>query len=102
MITRLLEWVRRRRGAVETELVTIEQRRYISPIFYAQATVVLPMLERHAHGKLIDLGCGTAPFLARADRACRGVSRDGPVAAERQDHLCGRYPDVGDGARCQL
>ena len=62
MITRMLDWVRHRRGVVETELVTIEQRRDISPIFYAQATIVLPILERYAHGKLIDLGCGTAPF----------------------------------------
>jgi SAM-dependent methyltransferase len=62
MIRRLLGWVRQRRSLIEAELVTIEQRRELSPVFYAQATLVLPLLQRYARGKLIDLGCGSAPF----------------------------------------
>ncbi|MCC6457427.1 MAG: methyltransferase domain-containing protein [Caldilineaceae bacterium] len=62
MLTRLLNWLRSRRQRVEQELVTIEQRRYLSAIFYAHYKLLLPLIRRHARGKFIDLGCGTAPF----------------------------------------
>jgi SAM-dependent methyltransferase len=62
MVSRLLSWLQRQRQRVERELVTIEQRRYLSPIFYAHYRIVLPLIRTHARGWLVDLGCGTAPF----------------------------------------
>ena len=62
MLTRLLNWLRSRRQSVEQELVTIEQRRYMSAIFYAHYQLLLPLIRQYARGKFIDLGCGTAPF----------------------------------------
>lgn len=62
MLSQFLNWLRSRRHSVEQELITIEQRRYLSAIFYAHYTLLLPLIRRHARGKLIDLGCGTSPF----------------------------------------
>lgn len=62
MLTRLLSWLRKRRRNVEQELITIEQRRYLSAIFYAHYTLLLPLIRTYARGKFIDLGCGVAPF----------------------------------------
>jgi 2-polyprenyl-3-methyl-5-hydroxy-6-metoxy-1,4-benzoquinol methylase len=62
MLNQWLGWLRDRRQRVERELVTIEQRRYLSAIFYAHYRLLLPLIRQHARGKLIDLGCGTAPF----------------------------------------
>lgn len=62
MLKRLLDWLRDRRQSVEQELVTIEQRRYLSAIFYAHYTLLLPVIRQTARGKFIDLGCGTSPF----------------------------------------
>ena len=58
----MLTWLQRRRQAVEQELVTIEERRYLSPLFYAHYKVLLPIIHQHARGRFIDLGCGSAPF----------------------------------------
>src|SRR4051812_43078984 len=62
MLNRLLEWMRFRRQNVEQELVTIEDRRYLSPIFYAHYKLLLPLIQHYARGAFIDLGCGSAPF----------------------------------------
>lgn len=62
MLTQMLDWLRSRRQNVEQELVTIEQRRYLSAVFYAHYKVLLPLIRAYARGKLIDLGCGTSPF----------------------------------------
>ena len=55
-------WIAKRRRLIEREATTIGERRNLSPVFYAQYTSVLPALRRYAQGRLIDLGCGTAPF----------------------------------------
>jgi|YelNatPaOPRAMG01_1025707.scaffolds.fasta_scaffold14612_4 SAM-dependent methyltransferase len=38
------------------------QRRYLSPAMYVQYQVVLPLINKYVHGKMIDLGCGDMPF----------------------------------------
>jgi len=55
-------WIAERRRLIEREAITISERRDLSPVFYAQYISVLPALRRYAQGRLIDLGCGTAPF----------------------------------------
>lgn len=62
MVNQVLGWLRSRRQRVEQELVTIEQRRYLSAIFYAHYKLLLPLIRQVARGKFIDLGCGSAPF----------------------------------------
>src|SRR3954470_5054239 len=62
MLNFLLGWLRDNRHRVEQELTTIEQRRYLSAIFYAHYTLLVPVIRKYARGKLIDLGCGTSPF----------------------------------------
>lgn len=62
MLSRMLGWLRRRRVGIEQELVTIEQRRFLSPIFYAHYKLLLPLIRQHARGRFVDLGCGTSPF----------------------------------------
>ena len=55
-------WIAARRKVIEGEVLTIGERRDLSPVFYAQYESVLPALRQYARGNLIDLGCGTAPF----------------------------------------
>ena len=55
-------WIAQRRKLIEGEVLTISERRDLSPVFYAQYASVLPALHTYARGRLIDLGCGTAPF----------------------------------------
>ena len=55
-------WIAQRRKLIEGEVLTISERRDLSPVFYAQYASVLPALRTYARGRLIDLGCGTAPF----------------------------------------
>lgn len=62
MLNQVLTWMRDRRRRVEEEFVTIEQRRFLSPIFYAHYTLLLPVIRRYAHGRFLDLGCGSTPF----------------------------------------
>jgi SAM-dependent methyltransferase len=62
MLNALLRWLRHRRQRVEAERLTIEERRYLSPLFYAHYKVLLPMIHQYARGDFIDLGCGSAPF----------------------------------------
>lgn len=58
----MLGWLRNRRQSVEAELTTIEDRRYLSPLFYAHYKLLLPVIRQVARGDFIDLGCGSAPF----------------------------------------
>jgi SAM-dependent methyltransferase len=62
MLNHLLDWMRSRRQSVEQELLTIEERRYLSPLFYAHYKLLLPVIRRTARGRFVDLGCGSAPF----------------------------------------
>src|SRR4051794_35790894 len=62
MLNSLLGWLRSNRHRVEQEVTTIEQRRYLSAIFYAHYTLLVPVIRKYTRGKLIDLGCGTSPF----------------------------------------
>ena len=56
------DWLAARRGQIEQDLQTIEQRRWFSPIFWGMATVTVPLIKKHLRGRVIDLGCGSMPF----------------------------------------
>jgi SAM-dependent methyltransferase len=51
-----------RREDIERDLNSFEQKRYLSPFFYGQREALLPLLQEHANGRLIDVGCGVMPF----------------------------------------
>jgi len=56
------QWIGRRRQLIERDLQTIGERQDLSPVFLAQNRAVVPALRCYARGRLIDVGCGTAPF----------------------------------------
>jgi SAM-dependent methyltransferase len=62
VIDRLVGTVRIARRRLELDMLSKPDRRYYSPVYYGQYQVTLPLMERHAHGRLIDLGCGDSPF----------------------------------------
>ena len=50
------------RSRIEKELGQTRHWPYFSPAIYCQYRVMLPAAQRHAHGDLIDLGCGDMPY----------------------------------------
>jgi len=52
----------RNRAEIDQVWTNIADRRFLSPAFYGQYTVVPKLLQRYAHGRVIDLGCGIMPF----------------------------------------
>lgn len=62
MIKGLMKWLRSRRQNVEAELVSIEERRYLTAIFYVHYRSLVPLIQRYSRGAFVDLGCGSSPF----------------------------------------
>ena len=62
MLSRVLDWLRSRRQSVEQRLITIEQRRYLSAIFYAHYKLLLPLIRRYAAARLSTWAVVAAPF----------------------------------------
>lgn len=52
------------RQRIERELAGSRHWPEFSPAIYAQYRVMLPLAQRYAGGRLIDLGCGTMPYRA--------------------------------------
>jgi SAM-dependent methyltransferase len=62
MMKRLEGTIRTMRRRLELDMLASPARRYYSPVYYGQYRVTVPLMERYAHGRLIDLGCGDIPF----------------------------------------
>jgi SAM-dependent methyltransferase len=62
MMRRVKERIRSQRRRLELDMLSSPGRRYYSPVYYGQYCVTVPLLERYARGRLIDLGCGDIPF----------------------------------------
>jgi SAM-dependent methyltransferase len=58
----LQKLLRNNRQRINQDLPDIDQRKYFSPALYALTKKILQALEEHAHGQLIDIGCGDMPF----------------------------------------
>ncbi len=56
------ERLRANRRRLELDLLHSDNRCLYSPLYYAQYRVTLPLIRKYVKGKLIDLGCGDAPF----------------------------------------
>ncbi len=54
----MLSLIEINRRHIEKDLARSSKRWYFSPENYSQYRCTLPMLEKHARGKVIDLGCG--------------------------------------------
>lgn len=54
--------LKQNRREIEQTLGQRKDRRFFSPAFLAQHRAVEPALRLHARGRVIDLGCGDAPF----------------------------------------
>ena len=50
------------RQRINQDLADIQQRKFFSPALYLLTQKILKALEKHAHGRLIDIGCGDTPF----------------------------------------
>lgn len=56
------ELIRANRHRLERDLLNSTKRWFFSPAAYSQYRVTLPLVQRFARGRLIDLGCGDVPF----------------------------------------
>lgn len=54
--------LRANRVKFEADFLNTDRRRLISPFYYGQYKVALPLIKHHARGRLIDLGCGDMPY----------------------------------------
>lgn len=55
-------YLKRARARIERDLIHSPERRYFSPVFYGQYQITLPLIQQHARGRFIDLGCGEMPY----------------------------------------
>jgi SAM-dependent methyltransferase len=58
----MLDWLKANRERIQQDLVNSPERRYLSPSVYGQYQVTLSLLRTYVQGRVIDLGCGDAPF----------------------------------------
>ena len=54
-------YLKHMRQKVELDLQGKQRWQYFSPAIYAQYRVMLPVLQQHARGALLDIGCGNQP-----------------------------------------
>ena len=55
-------YLKRMRQKVEQDLQGKRRWQVFSPVIYAQYRVMLPILQKHVHGALLDIGCGHQPY----------------------------------------
>jgi len=55
-------YLKHMRQKVEQDLQGKRRWQYFSPAIYAQYRVMLPVLQQHARGALLDIGCGNQPY----------------------------------------
>lgn len=67
-----MSWLQRSWHQATLAFPKYPRRRWLSPVFYGHYRTVLPLLRTYAHGALLDLGAGTAPFkdLAEPQATC--------------------------------
>ena len=55
--------MQKNRRQLDTDLTNIDKRKYFSPAIYIFTQKLLKSLDKYAHGRLIDIGCGDTPYL---------------------------------------
>jgi len=61
MNARLRDLIGRNRLALEQELISMDLRRFFSPIQYGLERAIKRCIKRHAAGRVLDAGCGYQP-----------------------------------------
>jgi len=54
--------MKKNRKRIDQELSNIEERQFFSPALLALVQKIIPEINEHAHGQIIDIGCGDMPF----------------------------------------
>jgi len=57
-----MNWLKNNRRNLDLELLNSPWRRFISPAYYSQYKITLPLVTQNARGRFIDLGCGDMPY----------------------------------------
>lgn len=58
----LLSRLQANRERIERDLIALPERHYFSPLAHGQYRATASLIHKYVRGKLIDLGCGYAPF----------------------------------------
>lgn len=64
----LTNYLERRRRSLDSPGVAEWKRRHFSPVSAGLYATLLPRLRRAAHGRVLDVGCGTMPFRRHLER----------------------------------
>jgi len=54
--------IRNSRIKMDRDLSQSKRRKLISPIYYSQYKITIPLSLKYIHGDLIDIGCGFSPY----------------------------------------
>ena len=54
--------IKKSRKKMDKDLAFSNKRKMISPIYYAQYKITIPISLEYIHGDLIDIGCGYSPY----------------------------------------
>jgi SAM-dependent methyltransferase len=55
--------IQKNRRQLDIDLADIDKRKYFSPAVYIFTKKFLESLNKYAHGRLIDIGCGDTPYI---------------------------------------
>ena len=55
-------FIKSSRKKIDLDLSKSKLRKMLSPIFYAQYKLTVPITQKYIHGNLIDIGCGSSPY----------------------------------------
>ena len=55
-------FIKSSRKKIDFDLSKSKLRKMLSPIFYAQYKLTIPITQKYIHGDLIDIGCGYSPY----------------------------------------
>ncbi len=55
-------YLKRKRAQIDRDLGGSPERRFFSPVLFGQFDVTLRLIKQHAHGRLLDIGCGVMPY----------------------------------------
>jgi len=58
----LYKLIKNSRKKMERDLTFSKRRKLISPIYYSQYKITIPLSLKYIHGDLIDIGCGYSPY----------------------------------------
>lgn len=58
----LSAFIKSSRKKIDSDLAKSKMRKMLSPIFYAQYKLTIPLTQKYIFGNIIDIGCGYSPY----------------------------------------